>query len=169
MDIADLIVFFTKNFDSINSFIKTLGYIFFLGFGIFLIFYLKTLREHLKNWREMDSFDKIVFIFIIGLIIIIPIIFYSLVIFLIGMIIYEIFAPYVCGRMMDYFALIFFATTLYFFFYVASKFKIKKLDLKSLILLLSLWKHIKYLLLTFVVLLILVLVFGILRNCIFLI
>jgi len=158
---------FYKNFDSINSFVKTLSYIFFIGFGVFLIFYVKTLREHLKSWRDMDSFDKIVFIFMVGFVTVTPIIIYSLLIFFIGMIIYEIFAPYVCGRIMDYFGLIFFVITLTFLFYIAYEFKIKKIDSKILILLLSLWKHFIYLVVTTIVLFILVIVFGTLRNCIY--
>lgn len=166
MDIADLLLLFFNRFESFSSILKTIGYIFLIGFAVFIILYFKRLKDNITSWKEMDSFDKIIFILLIGLILIIPIIFFSLFFFFVGMIIYEFTTPYICGQMMDYFGKIFFGLIFIYLIYILFKFEIKKIDSKILINLFLFWKPLKYLWWIDLILFVLVLVFGAVTNCI---
>lgn len=149
-----------------NFFIKSISFVFLLGFVIFLIFYFKRLKDHITSWDQMDSFDKLVFISLIGIILIVPVILLTLLLFFMGTIIYEFFNPYICGNMMNYLGIIFFCLILIYLIYISFKLKFKKIDSKILVELLSFWRPLRYLLWIDLILLILVLVLGVITPCI---
>lgn len=173
MEVLDLIFSFINNIKSIldpsllNLIFKTISYTFLLGFLVFLILYFKSLKNNLTTWKEMDSFDKIIFILLLGLIHIFIITTISFFIFLVGMIVYEVLAPYICGQMIGYFKFIFVGTVFFYFIYLIEKFKVQRLNCPEI------WKEtnrlcssrfFRYIFVLDFVLPIFIVVFGLITN-----
>jgi len=96
---------------------KPLLIIFTTGLIYFAIYYLWSKEFYsIKNWKELDSFGKIILIFMLGMLLLLPPILFSINIFLIAFIGYEIFAPHISGKSLDIFTFTLFLSIIFYIF-----------------------------------------------------
>ena len=56
MNFEEVFLFFINKFNNLDSLISFLGYVFIIGFLVFIIFYFKNLEYYLESWKKMDAF-----------------------------------------------------------------------------------------------------------------
>jgi len=149
------------------SILSILSYVFIAGLVLFFPFYIKRIKNYMKDWKEMGSFDRIIFLFLLGLLIAIPSLIISLSILFIVFFFYCIFAPHISGESIDLFKPVLFVMT--FLYITCIFFKKKNNELSWDLLRKIFYSSVRWFFILFIILIveaILIIIFGIATKCI---